>query len=291
MPDLHAIRRQIAELDPVSDHQTIVQLTLRDGFLWDFVRSLELALFRTFAAPPVGQLLHRTGEFERNGQKRYDDTALLLLTILRDGYDSPAGAAAIDRMNRSHGHYRIANDDFLFVLSTFVIDPIQWIEQYGWRPLTDAEKQSLFLSGRGIGQRMGIRNLPDTRAAMEAHSWAYVARVFEHDTANAAVADGTIAIVQGWLPPGLRWAVRPVAASLLDPATRQGVGMAPPPPGLTPIIRTVLRLRARALRLLPKDRDPNWPDGRRSYPQGYTIEDLAPRRLLAAEARKDERAA
>jgi hypothetical protein len=49
-------------------------------FPWDVTRSLELALFRTFASPRIAGVLHATGEFERRAQRRYDDTDLILAT-------------------------------------------------------------------------------------------------------------------------------------------------------------------------------------------------------------------
>ena len=36
-------------------------------------------------------------------------------------------------MNRMHGRYAISNDDYLYVLSTFVLVPIRWNHAYGWR--------------------------------------------------------------------------------------------------------------------------------------------------------------
>src|SRR5919112_21086 len=79
-----------------------------------------LALFRTFASPRIGALLHKTGEFEARAQKRYDDTDLIVSEIVEHGPDSERGARAIARMNAIHARFAIANEDFLYVLSTFV---------------------------------------------------------------------------------------------------------------------------------------------------------------------------
>ena len=43
--------------------------------------------------------------------------------------ESPMGSAVIARMNRIHGHYAISDDDFNSVLSTFVAEPIRWLER------------------------------------------------------------------------------------------------------------------------------------------------------------------
>ena len=63
---------EIGRLDPERDHQRIVFLSTRVDFPFDTTRALELALFRTFGVPSISALLHRTGEFERRAQKRYD---------------------------------------------------------------------------------------------------------------------------------------------------------------------------------------------------------------------------
>ena len=86
----------------------------------------------------------RTGEFGRAAQKRYDDTDLIVSTIVEAGYDSDAGKRAIRQMNRIHGRFEIANEDFLYVLSSFVFEPIRWNARFGWRPLIETEKLATF---------------------------------------------------------------------------------------------------------------------------------------------------
>jgi hypothetical protein len=76
------ILNEIRGLDPVKDHQRIAFLTANYEFPWDTTRSLELALFRTFAVAKGTPLLAGTGEFTQRPQKRYDDTVLILAEIL-----------------------------------------------------------------------------------------------------------------------------------------------------------------------------------------------------------------
>src|SRR6478752_7622371 len=117
------ILNQILTLDPIEDHLKIVQLSSFYDFPWDNTRALEFALFRTFAIPSIGKLLHHTQEFEQRTQKRYDDTDLLLSEIVEHGYESERGKEALARMNMMHGRFRISNEDMRYVLSTFVIEP------------------------------------------------------------------------------------------------------------------------------------------------------------------------
>ena len=91
----HKILDHILRLDPERDHTEIVYLVTFHELI---IRSLEFALFRTFAAPNIGGLLDRTGEFARRAQRRYDDTDLILSGILEHGYDSERSSAAIRRI-------------------------------------------------------------------------------------------------------------------------------------------------------------------------------------------------
>ena len=95
-----AVKAEIAALDPVRDCQRIVQLLVQYEFAWDITRSLEIALFYTYGSASVSRLLDRTGEFAKHGQKRYDDTRLLIAHFMDSGWDGPVGSAALARMNK-----------------------------------------------------------------------------------------------------------------------------------------------------------------------------------------------
>ena len=89
--------RLIEALDPETQFWRIYRLHALQEFPWDVTRALELALYRTYAVPSIGELLDRTGEFRERTQKRYDDTALLLGEVLEHGFDAPpqpGGAAS-----------------------------------------------------------------------------------------------------------------------------------------------------------------------------------------------------
>ena len=73
---------------------------------------------------------------------------------------SPVGRAAVRRMNQMHGAYDISNDDKLYVLSAFVVMPIRWLDTYGWRRLTEAERVASANYYVELGRHMGIRDIP-----------------------------------------------------------------------------------------------------------------------------------
>lgn len=137
-------------------------------FPWDINKALEFALLNTYAVPSISGLLSRTGEFTNRTLKRYDDTALLIREVLRNGLDSDRATRAFARINDMHGRYRIANDDYLYVLSTFVHSPIDWLPKFARRGMTPAEAEDWFLFWREFGRRMGIRDLPADAASFRA---------------------------------------------------------------------------------------------------------------------------
>src|SRR5436190_21399171 len=159
--------REIRTLDPERDCRRIVYLDVFYEFPFDTTRALELAFFKTFAVPAIAELLDSTGEFVERGQKRYDDTDLLMSTFTQDGWDGPAGKRALRRMNQLHSRFEIANEDFLYVVSAMVLEPIRWNERYGWRRATERELEAQLHFWREIGRRMGIRDIPGTLAGME----------------------------------------------------------------------------------------------------------------------------
>jgi hypothetical protein len=247
-------------------------------FPWDTTRSLELALFRTFAVPSIARLLDSTGEFAREAQKRYDDTDLIISTLLEDGYDSETGRRALRRMNQIHGRFEISNEDFLYVLSTFVFEPIRWNARFGWRRMVEVERLASFHCWREIGRRMNIRDIPESYEELERfnveYERAHVART--HETGRVG-RDGR-ELFAAWFPRPARPAVRAGIHALLDDELRRSFAFPSPPPGLHGTLVAGLRLRAQVVRMLPPRRRPRLRTRkrRRSYGHGYVLEELGP---------------
>ena len=236
-------------------------------FPWDITRALELALLKTFCVPSIAALLERSGEFSQRPRKRYDDTGLMVAELLRLGPDSPAGLAVLTRMNRIHGHYAIANDDFLYVLSTFVAEPIRWLERYGWRPLTASEQQATYRFWRRVGQRMGIRAIPASLEELLRFNRAFEATRFRCTAANRSIAETTLAMLLSDWPAPLRPAIRSLLQALPETSVNASLGWPEAAGGLQQALRLALRLRSRVangwMRLLP-------PRGTRFYSQRPT---------------------
>ena len=263
------VAEEIASLDAKADCQRIAYLLTAYEFPFDTTRALELALFHTYGARRVAALLHKTGAFEQRGQKRYDDTNILIGQFIEAGWDNDRGARAIRRMNAIHGRFHIHNDDFLFVLWTFIDFPIDWMARFGWRAFTPHEEEAWFHFWRRIGDLMGITDVPDTRAAYDRFVAEYEAGQMMPSDAARRVVDATIDIMRAWLPQPLRGFVRPVVRAMARPALLRAAGYRPAPM-TSALVRRVLQLRAVLKRWFPLEAyaKPLGTDGFRSYPKG-----------------------
>ena len=272
-------QREIARLDADTDRVRITQILATHEFPWDMVQALSFALFRTYAVPSIGRLLFETGEFTERVQKRYDDTALLLEEILEHSLTHERGRAAVRRINQMHGHYDISDDDFRYVLATFVVMPRRWIDAYGYRPLTDHEVTALTNYYRDLGRHMGIPEIPDDYAGFDRLLDAYEAEHFGRDAGARAVADSTLALMTTFSPNNLvpaRLATR-ASYSFMDEPLLDAFGFPRPRAWERRAVHAAMRARAALIARLPARRRPKWTRDFgyvRSYPQGCPVEHL-----------------
>ncbi|MGD1897419.1 MAG: oxygenase MpaB family protein [Phormidesmis sp.] len=274
--------QQIQQLDPEKDAIAICHLLAGYEFPWDNTRALEIALLRTFCVPSIARLLDQTGEFHRHAQKRYDDTGIVVSELFKWGYHHPRGQAFLQRMNAIHQRYSIDNADFLYVLSTFIYEPVRWIEQFGWRQLSAREKQAIYYFWRDVGQRMNIVDIPASYELLEAYNQDYEQQHFAYAEANQRVADATRNMLLAWFPKGVRSQVDKAIPALLDPTLLQALGWQPAPTYLTRFLKKSLHLRSRLLRQRPPRKLPDFfcDQPIRSYQTGYTLEDIGPSNLI-----------
>lgn len=271
---------QIRRMDPHEDASEIYRLTSAYEFPWDFTRALELALYRTYAVPGIGRLLAETAELTDRTQKRYDDTSLLLDAVVEHGFDSPQGRTAVRRINQMHRSYDISNDEMRYVLSTFVVMPKRWIDAYGWRRMSRHEIVASTVHHRTLGRHMGIKDIPETYEEFEALLDAYEEAHFGWDEDARRVSDATLDLMASWYPSPLAPVLRASTLALLDEPLLRAFRYQPPGAMTRALVRRAVRLRGRAVRLLPPRRAPhharqNWEI--KGYPDGYRLEELGTR--------------
>ncbi|QWC86060.1 DUF2236 domain-containing protein [Nocardioidaceae bacterium] len=275
--------RRIATLDPVQDAHEIYRISALHELPWDTNQALSFALFRTYAVPSIGSLLAATGEFTERVQKRYDDTGLLLDEVMAHGLGPGPGRRAVKRINQMHAMYDIADDDMLYVLSTFVTVPIRWMDDHAWRPMTEAEKVAASTYYTDLGEHMGIRGIPDGWRDFGELMDAYERQHFAYDPGARAVADATLELMCTFPPNHLApsAAVKRFSYALMDGPLLDAFGYPHPAAWERRAARAALRARsAYVRRTAPRTSSFRFADlpGSRSYPHGYDIEGLGTHR-------------
>jgi hypothetical protein len=273
-----AVLDEIRPLEPERDHVRIVFLSTTYDFSFDITRSLEFALYRTYCVPSISVLLDRTGEFANRPQKRYDDTDIIVSELMAYGYDSERGRAALRKMNRLHSRFEIANADYLYVLSTFIYEPIRWIGRHGWRPMIDVERLGLFHFWRQVGRRMNIKDVPESYDEFEWFNRDYERDHFRFSPTNQRVGAATRDLFLSWSPKLVRPLARPAIYALMDDPLLDAFGFPRPSKAMRLTVEAALAMRAFGLRLMPARRRPKLRTEmrHRSYPDGYSIEQLGP---------------
>ena len=243
-------------LDPETDFVEIYRNVGLHEFTWDLNQALSFALFRTYAVPSIGALLDATGEFTGQVQKRYDDTGLLLEASLAHGFDSPEGRTGVRRINQMHAMYDISNDDFRYVLATFVVVPKRWLDDHGWRPLTAVELRASVVYYRELGKRMAIKDIPETYVGFATLMDDYEREHFAFDAGARRVADSTLDLLTTFYPRPAAKLVNVFSRALMDEPLLAAFGYASPSAPARRLSAGALQARARLLRALPPRRKP-----------------------------------
>ena len=202
----------------------------------------------------------------------------LIAEIVENGYDSPRGRSAISVINRLHGKHSIDNDDMLYVLSTFLFEPIEWTTKFGWRAPTRIEILASYHFWLEVGRRMEITELPESIDLFRDFKREYERANCVYHPANRRVADATIEILEGWYPRVLRRGIRWAVYALLDEGLRRSFDYPKPPSLAVQAVQVSLLSAARILRLMPPRRRPYLltRQKHRSHASGYKVEDLGP---------------
>ena len=274
--------QQIQQLNPVNDHCQICHLLAGYEFPWDITRSLELAMVKTYCIPSISQILDRTGEFHHHTQKRYDDTGLLVAEIIKWGYDSERGKESIRRMNAIHQHYPISNEDFLYVLSTFIYEPIRWNERFCWRLFCETEKLAIFYFWQKVGEKMNIKNIPSTYEKFAQYNRNYEQHNFVYSDSNRRVGESTINLFLSWFPSFTLQMLEPCVYGIFDDLTLRAFGWSKPTTFVSNLVENSLKWRGYFSRLLlPRTQSDFYTDSKlRSYPDGYKLSDIGPTKML-----------
>ncbi|KAF7721049.1 hypothetical protein EC973_005514 [Apophysomyces ossiformis] len=278
-------------------------------------QALEIALFKTYSVPTISRLLLSTRELVINTSRRAEDTELILSEIIEAyariqnekhrnpsldeqeafaQYSRPVESAR--RLNELHGKYNILNDDYLYTLALFIMEPIRWINQYEYRQLDQREINAYFRVWYDVGVGMGIKDIPETVEKLEAFMKNYERTSVVYHPANWKVAEATVKHLLTRLPTFMGPIARKLIPCSLEPHVIDAFRLDRPAWLLKKLFDGTLYLRAFIIRHLFLPRKyylirtsfyatkngkylPVFCLYKPEYPEGYEISSLGPEKF------------
>ncbi|GAB7350864.1 hypothetical protein MBLNU459_g1388t1 [Dothideomycetes sp. NU459] len=252
----------------VDDAQKIQLYLLKFEFPFTTEKALQFALFRTYGIPTISKVLTGTTQLSNreSASKRFTDTGFLILEFIGQEPSSPRSLAALSRMNYIHSLYQksglISNDDMLYTLSLFALEPIRWVQRYEWRDFTQMETCAMGVFWEEVGKAMNINYncLPSAKTGwkdgvhwieeVEAWSIAYEKRYMVPDINNKKTADHTTNILLWSVPDWLRSFGLQAVSTLMDQRLREAMMYSPPSAIVRQLIQGILVTRKYAIRYL-----------------------------------------
>ncbi|KAL8788467.1 MAG: hypothetical protein Q9213_001690 [Squamulea squamosa] len=240
-----------------------------------FSTATTFALFKTYGIPSISTLLVHTNQLAGpplTSSRRYADTGALLLEAVLNEPGSERSVKAIARINYLHDRWRgkgqgkgIRDEDMLYTLSLFALEPVKWVKKYEWRELSmveicavgtlwkylgDAFKVPFhFLPGQEKGWKNGVEWMEELRVWSE----EYEERYMLPDKSNAVLADATIRIILWKVPRWMHGFGKRVFATVMEgssPRLRKAMLIPNPPPHYYHTFSALMTLRKLFLRYL-----------------------------------------
>lgn len=227
-PDRYARARRIETLDVETDYHEITTL-----FYSDFITIMMTQSFSgfmlTYAAPRISKILAHTGELEKRFAKRFVDTALLTRAVMEHGMEPGQGRDAARRVNMMHSHYDIHPDDFVMVACEEIITPITLAEKYGWREVTDKERESLRLFQSRKARAFGSpKAVPNSLQGVYDFYNHYLDNEVRFEPQNLRLAKVALKWHEDLAPRAIRPLFRKILLATLDPRVTRACGMTVP---------------------------------------------------------------
>lgn len=146
----------------------------------------------------------------------------------------------MDRVNYIHSLYRpsgkMTDDDLLYTLGLFALEPLRFVERWEWRAPTRDERYALATLWRALGQDLKIPfdRLPSSGSGFrDALHWLAELEVWglDYEARNRARSDDSVRLAEmqldAWVsgvPACFKGVARGFVAALIEPGLRRAMG-------------------------------------------------------------------
>ncbi|KAJ5166834.1 uncharacterized protein N7482_005615 [Penicillium canariense] len=263
----YATRADMAKM--TDDHAFEIQKSVAQlEFPFMFIKALQFALFRTYGIPTISRLLTTTTQFSNpeTSLKRYTDTSALIQEMVGNSPTSQRAYISLARTRFLHSGYRasgkILDDDMLYTLALFALQPIRFINRFEWRQLSDLERCAIGTFWKSVGDALEISyaKLPSGTAGfqdgiqwldeLDAWSEMYEVQCMVPDAKNRETADQTTAILVYMLPTALHPVGLEFVSFMMDDRLRRAMLYDPPSSIARVVFSSLLTIRKLFLRYL-----------------------------------------
>ncbi|KAJ5109517.1 hypothetical protein N7456_006192 [Penicillium angulare] len=250
------------------DAWAIQKTILQMEFPFIVLKSLQFALFRTYGIPTISTLLLKTSQLSDSTTsfKRYADTGTLIGEFMAFEPSSERSQTAIARTKYLHKGYRasgkILEDDMLYTLSLFALEPIRFVRLFEWREMTEMERCAVGTYWKSLGDALGIsyETLPSGKNGFqdgihwleEVHAWAeqYEVQHMKPHPRNKEIADKTIDVLVYNLPGFMKPLGVYFVSFLMDDRLREAMMIDRPPAFFSAVFASIFQIRKLYLRYL-----------------------------------------
>lgn len=285
--DRYARLRRIESLSLETDYREITGLFYSDFRSVMAGQSLR-GFMLTFAAPRMSRILAATGEIEHRMGKRFVDTVLLAQAVMVHGLGPGPGRDAARRVNAMHKQYDIHAEDFVMVGADEALMSLELAEQFGWRPVTDKEREAVRIyydhQARAYGSR---RSLPPSVPEMRQFWEEYLDRELRFEPQNRLLAESLLAFFESRAPGPMRPILRKLLLGSIDPRLTRACGLPVPGRAWTWLAHAHMRRQGRRDPVGDVARDTLGPMVAAIYPDGWTIDTVGTHlKVIPVEAQR-----
>lgn len=218
--------KQIEALDLDTEYREITKLFYADFQSTMVAKSIN-GFMMNYAAPRISRVLGSTGELEHRISKRVIDTIILASAVMMEGFTGQ-GRDAARRVNAMHRQYDIHPDDFIAVGAEETVGSIVLAERYGWRPVTDKEREAVNRYYSHQARAFGSPNpLPATYAETKAFFEAYLDNHVRYEPQNERLGTVLLSWIGTMAPAGMRSLYRFILVAQLDDRIARACGIHP----------------------------------------------------------------
>ncbi|WP_448547720.1 oxygenase MpaB family protein [Thalassotalea fusca] len=207
------------------DIQTLYYVKYRNTFRL----GTYIALLKTMSIAHLVEQLYGNSQLNQQTYERLSKTRDFIKTIISSGIDSEQSRATFSHINRVHANLPASNDDFLYVLSTFILEPVRFNRQFSRYQLADDEIDVLLTFWSEVGQRMRITDIPETEGQWHKFQRAYEAKCQAYSPEGNALAKKSLnQVVKLSLPFGTRFIAKQLITGALSVNTLAALGLNKP---------------------------------------------------------------